>query len=277
MSLSGKTCLITGGTGAVGKAAAIQLSKLGAGVVLVARNRERGQAAQHEVEGQTGNKSIDFLTGDLSVQKSVRQLASDILSNHDQLHVLVNTAAVFINHRTLTPEGLEMMFATNHLGPFLLTNLLLDRLKAAGPARIITLSAPSTIRLDFDDLQGEKHFSALGAFGASKTANLLFTYELARRLNETRVTANVLHPGLIRSNLMQDAPMIIRVLSKIVSRSPERAGRLVAFLAASPEVEGTTGQFFKGTKISQSSSYSRDSENQKKLWDVSAKLTGVFD
>lgn len=270
-----KTCLITGGNGAIGKAAAIEIARSGASVALISRSQQRGEAARDEVRKESGNSSVELLVGDLSVQESIRQIARDFLSNHDRLHALVNTAAVFANHRTLTKDGLELMFATNHLAPFLLTTLLLDPLKTAAPSRIITVSAPSTTKLDFGDLQGEKHFSALGAFGASKTANLLFTYELARRLQETRVVANVLHPGLVRSNLMHDASAIIRGLSKLASRSPARAGRALAYLASSPDIEGTTGQFFKGTRISESSAYSRDPENQKRLWDVSAELTAL--
>lgn len=224
---------------------------------------------------KAGSNSVELLVGDMSVQTSIRRLARDFLSSHDGLHVLINTAAVFANRRNLTSDGLELMFATNHLGPFLLTNLLLDPLKAAAPSRIITVSAPSTTQLDFDDLQGEKHFSALSAFGASKAANLLFSYELARRIQGTRVTADVLHPGLVRSNLMQDAPAIIRGLSKLISRSPDRAGKALAYLASSSDVEEMTGCFFKGTKMSESSAYSRSSENQKRLWDVSARLTGL--
>lgn len=273
--LAEKICLITGGSGAIGKAAAIEIAKSGGSVVLISRNQERGQASRDEVRRASGNSSVELLVGDMSVQASIRQLARDFSSNHDRLHVLVNTAAVFANHRTLTKDGLELMFATNHLAPFLLTNLLLDPLKTAAPSRIITVSAPSTTKLDFDDLQGEKHFSALGAFGASKTANLLFTYELARRLQGTRVIANVLHPGLVRSSLMHDAPAIIRGLSKLASRSPVRAGKALAYLASSPEIEETTGQFFRGTRISESSGYSRDPENQKRLWDVSARLTAL--
>jgi len=244
MSPVEKTCLITGGTGAIGRAAALHLAKTGARVVLVARERQRGEDIRDDIRRETGNKSISLLTGDLSVQRSVRQLAADFLSSHDQLNILVNTAAVFANHRTLTPDGLELMFATNHLGPFLLNNLLLDRLKEAPSARVITLSAPSTTHLDFTDLQGEGHFSAFGAFGASKTANILFTYELSRRLGRSKVTANVLHPGLVRSNLMRDAPAIIRFVSRLVSRSPEHAGRTIAYLATSPEMENMTGKFF---------------------------------
>ncbi len=274
MTASERICLITGGSGAIGRAAAIEIAQSGITIVLVSRKRERGEDARDEVR-KKGGSSVELLIGDLSVQASVRQLAKDFLSNHDHLNVIINAAAVFTNRRILTSDGFELMFATNHLGPFLFTNLLLDGLKRAAPSRIITVSAPSTTKLDFDDLQGAKHFSALHAFSASKTANLLFTYEIARRLQGTRVTANVLHPGLVRSNLMHDAPVIIRGFSKLVSRSPDRAGKALAYLASSSDIEGTTGSFFKGTRVSESSVYSRDSENQRRLWDVSEKLTGL--
>ena len=273
--MSVKICLITGGNGAVGEAAATEIAKSGATVILVSRSRERGEAARDKVRKKTGSDSVELLVGDMSVQASIRQLAGDFLSSHDRLSVLVNTAAVFANRRILTSDGLELMFATNHLGPFLLTNLLLDPLKTASPSRVITVSAPSTTKLDFDDLQGGKHFNALSAFGASKTANIMFTYELAQRLQGTGVTANVLHPGLVRSNLMKNAPAIIRWVSKLVSRSPDRAGKALAYLATDSQIRETTGRFFKGTTISESSTYSRDLENRRRLWDMSAKLTGL--
>jgi NAD(P)-dependent dehydrogenase (short-subunit alcohol dehydrogenase family) len=195
--------------------------------------------------------------------------------NHQKLDVLLNTAAVFLNRRIETPDRLETMFATNHLGPFLLTNLLIRSLEAATPSRVITVTAPSTTKLDFEDLQGTKHFGALNAFGATKTANLLFTYELARKLTGFGVTANALHPGLVRSNLMHEAPFIIKWLARLTSKSPNRAAEALVYLSSSPAVKEITGKFFKGMKISESSSYSNNPENQKRLWEISAALTRI--
>jgi NAD(P)-dependent dehydrogenase (short-subunit alcohol dehydrogenase family) len=168
------------------------------------------------------------------------------------------------------------MFATNHLGHFLLTNLLLDDLKASRQARVINISAPTTTKLDFDDLQGEKKFSALSAFGASKMCNLLFTYELARRLTGTNVTSNALHPGLMKSNLMKEASAPIRWLTSLLSTTPERASESLVYLAASPDVASVTGKFFKGKKVSSSSAYSRDTGVQRRLWDVSTELSHML-
>jgi NAD(P)-dependent dehydrogenase (short-subunit alcohol dehydrogenase family) len=189
--------------------------------------------------------------------------------------VLINNASVFKGKRSVTADGLETMFGTNHLGHFLLTNLLLDELKASPQARVITITAPSTTRLNFGDLQGERKFNALSAFGASKMCNLLFTYELARRLAGTQVTANALHPGLMKSNLMSEAPAPIRWLTRLFSTTPERASLSLLHLASSPELASVSGRFFKGMKPSASNAYSRDEEVQRRLWDVSAQLAGL--
>jgi NAD(P)-dependent dehydrogenase (short-subunit alcohol dehydrogenase family) len=202
-------------------------------------------------------------------------MAASFKKKHDRLDVLVNNAAVLKNKRIVTPDGLETMFATNHLGPFLLTNLLLDELKAAGRARIINVTAPSTVKLDFDDLQGERKFNALTAFGASKMCNLLFTYELARRLGGSGVTANALHPGLMKSNLLNEAPSIMRWLSHLASSTPDRGAEVLVYMASSSEVEGVTGRFFKDKKLINSSKYSNDPGIQRQLWDASIALAGL--
>ena len=218
---------------------------------------------------------MELMVCDLSIQRSVRGLAKEFAASHRQLHILVNNAAIVIRRRILTEDGLELMLATNHLGPFLLTNLLLELLKAGAPSRIITVSAPSTTKLDFDNLQGEKRFRPLWAFGASKMANLLFTYELAKHLEGSGVTANVLHPGLMRSGLMREAPLMIRLVTSRVSKGAERAAEALIHLAASPEVQGVTGSFFKGRRIADSNPYSRDRGVQRRLWEASANLTGL--
>jgi retinol dehydrogenase-14 len=199
-------------------------------------------------------------------------MVEEFKTKYDRLHVLVNNAAVFRNSRTLAVDGIETMFATNHLGPFLLTNLLLESIKAAPSARILNITAPSTTRLDFDDLQGEKRFSAFTAFGASKMCNLLFTYELARQLEGTNTTVNAVHPGLVKSNLLNESPAIVRWLSRLFSASPERAAETPVYLASSPELEGITGKFFKGRRPIDSDAYSMDRQVQQRLWDVSAEL-----
>ncbi len=264
--------MVTGGNGSLGRATAKGLAKMGATVVIVCRSRERGEEAKQEICETSGNRSVEVLVGDLSAQVSVRDMVKEFLSSHQHLHALVNNAAVFLNHRSLSADGLEAMFATNHLGPFLLTNLLVGVLKASAPSRVLTISAPSTTKLNFEDLQAEKHFGALGAFGASKACNLLFSYELARRLKGTGVTVNVIHPGLVRSNLMKEAPAPIRWISRLVSGSPEKAAETVVYYASSAEVEGVTGKFFKGRKTIEPTPYTRDLDVQRRLWEISSEL-----
>ena len=274
-NMVGRVCLITGASGGLGKSTALGLARLGATVVMACRDEARGEADRAEIEAASGNSSVRLMLLDLSSQQSVREMASHFKAQNKHLDVMINNASVFKGKRTLTPDGLETMFATNHLGHFLLTNLLLDELKASPQARVINIAAPSTTKLNFDDLQGERKFSALSAFGASKMCNLLFTYELARRLASTKVTANALHPGLMKSNLMSEASAPIRWLTRLLSTTPERASVSLVYLASSPEVAGVTGKFFKGIKIGSSSAYSRDENVQKRLWDVSTGLSGL--
>jgi NAD(P)-dependent dehydrogenase (short-subunit alcohol dehydrogenase family) len=274
-NMAGRVCLITGASGGLGKAAALGLARLGATVLMACRDKARGEADRAEIEAASRNSGVKLIALDLASLQSVREMAANFKAEYGQLDVLVNNASVFKGKRTTTPDGLETMFATNHLGHFLLTNLLLDQLKASPQARIINISAPTTTKLNFDDLQGEKKFSALSAFGASKMCNLLFTYELARRLAGTKVTSNALHPGLMKSNLMSEAPTPLRWLLRLISTTPERASVGLLYLASSPEVAGVTGKFFKGSKISSSAAYSRDEDMQKRLWDVSMELAGV--
>ncbi len=266
--MQGKVCLVTGANAGLGKATAIGLAKLGATVFLGCRDKQRGELAQAEIRAASGNEHVDLLLVDLAVQDSVRVMAAEFKKKYDLLDVLINNAAVFKSGRTVTADGLETMFATNHLGPFLLTNLLLERLKTSAPSRILTITAPSTTKLNFDDLQGEKKFSAFQAFGASKACNLLFTYELARRLKGTGVSANAIYPGLVKSALMKEAVVPVRWLTSLISTDPEKAAEAVVYYASSPEVEGKTGLFFKGRQVIESSAYTKDEAVQRRLWDV---------
>ncbi|HTP11643.1 MAG TPA: SDR family NAD(P)-dependent oxidoreductase, partial [Anaerolineae bacterium] len=173
--MNGKICIVTGANGAIGQAMTTELARLGATVVMACRNRERGETARAAVMAATGSAAVELLLVDLSVQASVRRAVAEFLARHNRLDVLINNAAIVTQKRHVTADGLEMMFATNHLGPFLMTNLLLDCLKASAPAQVLTVSAPSTVALNFDDLQSAQHFNALRAFGATKMCNLLFT------------------------------------------------------------------------------------------------------
>ena len=197
-SMSGKTVLITGGTGGIGRAAAIGLSSMGARVGITGRDRARAEAAAAAIARESGNPAIDIFVADMSSQADVRRLAGEVLATYPRLDVLLNNVGGFWAHRHVTADGLEHTFALNHLAPFLLTSLLLDRLIASAPARIVTVSsgAQSLGKIDFDDLMGERKYSGQQAYNQSKLANVMFTYELARRLEGTGVTANALHPGV---------------------------------------------------------------------------------
>jgi NAD(P)-dependent dehydrogenase (short-subunit alcohol dehydrogenase family) len=270
--LQGKVCMVTGANSGIGKATALGLAKLGATMVMACRDRGRGEAARTEIQAVSRNTAVEVALVDLSSKDSIRAMVADFTARYSRLDVLVNNAAVFKPARTVTPDGLETMFATNHLGPFLLTNLLLDTLRASVQARILTVTAPSTTTLNFDDLQGEKRFRPLIAFGASKMCNLLFTYELARRLEGSGITVNAVHPGVVNTSLMKDAPLPVRWLSRLVGRSPERAAETPVYLASSPEVAVVTGTFFKDRRPIDSNAYSHNRQVQFRLWETSIVL-----
>jgi NAD(P)-dependent dehydrogenase (short-subunit alcohol dehydrogenase family) len=269
-----RTALVTGGTSGIGRSLAEALAAAGLAVGIVARDARRGEEARGAIAAASGNDRVELFAGDLADLSSVRRLAGSLAEAHRAIDVLVHCAAVYSPHHALTADGLETMFATNLAGPFLLTNLVLDQLRA-GPARILILSAPSTVRLDFDDLQAERRFRSLTAFGASKAADLLFTFELARRLEGSGVTANAIHPGLVRTNLMRDAPAPLRWVTRLASRSPAHAVESIVPIAVAPEYEGRTGRFYKAGREIDAPPYTRDPEVASRLWDVTASLTGL--
>ena len=279
--MQGKICLITGANSGIGKATALGLAKMGATVVLVSRDRARGEQAQSEIKAQSGNPNIDLLLADLSSQQSIRQLADDFKQRYSQLHVLINNAGVFSPRKRLTVDGIDMVFAVNQLAPFLLTNLLLDVLKASAPARIVNVSSGSheANYLKLDDLQSEKHYRPMRAYGQSKLALVLFTYELARRLEGTGVTANCLHPGFVSTNIAQrDLPLPARIAAKpifLFGISPEQGAKTSIYLASSSDVEGVTGKYFVKSVPRQSAPLTHDESLQHKLWQVCAVMTGL--
>lgn len=269
----GLTALVTGGTSGIGRALAGRLAADGATVILAARDAERGATVVREIAAESDNPRVHALTVDLALQDSIRDFCASVAERFDRLDALANVAGVFSRRRTLTADGLEMMFATNHLAPFLVTNLLLDRLRASGGGRVLTVSAPSTVRLDFDDLQGARRFSALRAFGASKAGNLLFTFELARRLEGSGVVANAVHPGVTRTALMREAPAPLRWLTRLRSAPPERAAAEIAPLLTSVDFASANGSFFHRGREIDAPPYTRDPEVGRRLWEVSAALT----
>ncbi len=270
--MKGKVCVITGANRGIGKATAEALAQLGATVILACRDMERGEIAKAEIISATNNPNVELMPVDLSLQESIQKMVAAFSEKHDRLDVLVNNAGVYKSQRELTPAGLEVMFATNHLGPFLLTNLLLDKLKASSPARVLVVTAPSTTQIDFDNLQGERRFNSLQAFGATKMCNLLFTYELSRRLEGTGVTVNAVHPGLAKTSLMIEAPFLLHWLTQLASKSPEKAAKSMADLASSAEMANITGKFIKDGKEIESNQYSYDQNVQRQLWDLSMAL-----
>jgi NAD(P)-dependent dehydrogenase (short-subunit alcohol dehydrogenase family) len=277
--LKGKTVLLTGATYGIGKATAFAIAQAGATLVIVARDPQKGKDTVEELKARTGNQSIHLLMADLSRQADVRKLAKEFLETYPRLDVLVNNAGVMLGKRTVTADGLETMFAVNHLAPFLLTNLLLDRLKASAPSRIVgtASTAHKGAVLEFDNLNGEKHFSGYSFYGRSKLANILFTYALARRLNGTQVTANCFHPGVVRTHLFNSGAgtRFFFVVAWPFLTTPEKAAKTALYLASSPEVAGVSGKYFYKSHEVASSSVSHDVEVQEKLWKASEELCGL--
>ena len=279
--MTGKTVLITGGTGGIGKATAIGLAHLGARVGIVGRDATRAEAAAADIRAKSGNQAVDVFIADLSSRAEVRRLAAEVLGAYPRLDVLVNNVGGFWAHRHVTADGLEHTFALNHLASFLLTNLLLDRLKASAPARVVTVSsgAQSMGRIDFDDLQGAHNYSGQTAYNQSKLANVMFTYELARRLEGSGVTATVLHPGVTRTNFgAEDQARYFAMMSGLARRfmkSPAAGAATPIYLAASSEVAGVSGRYFANRKAKESSKASYDTRAAARLWQVSSDLVGL--
>jgi NAD(P)-dependent dehydrogenase (short-subunit alcohol dehydrogenase family) len=278
--MKGKTCMVTGANVGIGKVTARELARMGATVVMVCRNREKGEAAAAEISGSTGNRAVHLLVGDMSSQKEIRGVAEEFRKKFNSLHVLVNNAGGLVPSRELSADGIEKTFATNHLGYFLLTNLLVDMLVKSAPSRIVNVSSDvhRVARLDFDDLQGERKYSQLHAYALSKLANVLFTYELAKRLEGKGVTVNCLHPGGVNSNFYSNSGKGLRLFSKYFGwtmRSPEKGAETVIYLASSPEVEGMTGKYFKDKKSVASSKISMDEEASRRLWNLSEDMVGL--
>jgi len=267
--------LITGATSGIGRAIAFDLAKTGETVVLVARDAEKMTAVHSQIMTEIQNPNVDFLTCDLSSIGSVKNFVVHLTSKYPKIDVLINNAAVVTRERKVSTDGNELMFATNHLGPFLLTNLLYDAFKASGSARILNITAPSTTKLNFDDLQRKESFKYLEAFGATKMMNLLFTFELARRLEGTGITANAVHPGLARSSLMNESPALMRWIAWMISVPPERLSVDIARLATLPEFEKVNGKFLHKGKEIKAPAYAHDREVQKRLWEISLQLTGL--
>jgi NAD(P)-dependent dehydrogenase (short-subunit alcohol dehydrogenase family) len=278
-AMEGKVVLITGGTSGIGKAATTALAAMGAEVAVTGRSRERGEAALGDIRRGSGSGKISLMLADLAVQAEVRKLAEEFKERHDRLDVLVNNAGLIQSRRTETPDGIELTLAVNHLAPFLLTNLLLDLLKECAPSRIITVSSEARrgAEIDFDDLQSERRYRAFPVYGMSKLANILFTYELAERLDDTGVVANCLHPGGVNTNFgnnNRSLGILLFRAFKLVMRSPEQGANTIIYLASSSEAEGMSGKYLTDRE-EVSPAQPRDEALQKRLWEVSEELTNL--
>jgi NAD(P)-dependent dehydrogenase (short-subunit alcohol dehydrogenase family) len=278
--MQNKICLITGATSGIGQAAALALAKMGATVAVVGHSEERAQVTVAKIKNEAGNQNVEYLLADLSVQSQVRQLAENFKARYKHLDVLVNDAGAIFLRRQLSADGIEMTFAVNHLAYFLLTNLLLDTLKASAPTRVVNVASNSHLgqHLDFENLQLEHGYNPMRAYGRSKLCNLYFTYELARRLNGTGVTVNAMHPGFVATNMGTNNGRLVRLFLPLIhlnSLTPEQGARTVVYLASSPDVETVTGKYFVREREVASDPASYNEAAAKRLWEISEEMTGM--
>lgn len=278
--MAGKTVWVTGGTAGIGRATAVGLATMGARVAITGHNAERAEDAAHAIRAASGGK-VDVLIADMSSQSEVRRLADEALQNFPRIDVLVNNVGGYWSTRHVTADGLELTFALNYLASFLLTNLLLDRLTRSSPARVVTVSshAHARGRIEFADLQGEASYSGARAYNQSKLANIMFTYELARRLRGSGVTATVLHPGVVRTGFGAEDPGGIQRLlvpfAKRFMKSPDQGAVTSIYLTSASDVDHVSGQYFVNSKPKRSSKRSYDEAAAARLWRVSADLVGL--
>ena len=287
--MQGKICVITGSNSGIGKETAIDLAKMGATVVMVVRDKERGEKAKKEIMKQSDNTSVDLMICDLSSMESIRHFAEEFKKKYKRLDVLINNAGASFNKREVTPEGFERNFAVNYLGPFLLTHELLDLLKSSAPSRIINVSSglAKNGRVDIDDLQGENNFlgtkfyspSRAPAYDNAKLMLIMFTYELARRLKGSKVTANVLMPGFTATNLGKNSGSLSSaIMFKMVrpmQQSAKKGAETSIYLASSDEVKGITGKCFAKKKETTTCPASYDEDLQRRLWIKTESLLGL--
>ena len=281
VDMNKKICIVTGGTSGIGWVTACRLAQWGATVLLIGRDLQRGWAAEERIQHEFGNQNVKFFQMDLSVQDQIRQFVAAFHQGYDRLDLLVNNAGITLLTRRLSVDGVEMTFAVNHLGHFLLTNLLLDTLKESAPSRVINVSSGSHrgAQIDFNNLRGETGYKGLQAYGQSKFANVLFTYALARRMENTGVTVNAVHPGFVLTNLGRDNGWLIHNIIRLVMRfggiAAEEGAETLIYLASSPEVEKVTGKYFHKMKPVETSPQSYDHDTALRLWEISEELTGL--
>jgi retinol dehydrogenase 12 len=276
-SMVGKVCLVTGATSGIGLETARALARRGAKVVVLGRSSERCEATAGLLRDESGS-AVEPLAADLSVQAEVRRAAREFQERFPRLDVLVNNAGAAYMKREESADGIEKTLALNHLGYFLLTNLLLDLLKRSAPARVVNLASDahrSVKGIDFDDIQAEKRYGPFRAYGISKLANVLFTRELARRLEGTGVTVNAMHPGLVATNFATRMPLVLQWFFRLFGLSPEKGARTAIYLATAAEVEGVSGKYFYKEKVVRPAAPALDDAAARRLWEVSEAMTGL--
>jgi NAD(P)-dependent dehydrogenase (short-subunit alcohol dehydrogenase family) len=277
--MQGKVCLVTGATSGIGFVSSREIAQEGATVVLVGRNAERSHKVVKLIREMTGNSQVDFLLADLSDQAQIHSLANEIKRRYRQVDVLLNNAGAFYIRRQLSVDGIEMTFALNHLNYFLLTMLLLDALTASDSARVVNVSSGAHWRydMDFSDLENKKWYNGWRAYCQSKLANLLFTYELARKLEGENITVNALHPGFAATNIGKNNGFLARLVLPLLNRrmiSQEEAAQTPIYLVTSPDVHQTSGKYFYKKRPVKSSPASHDPDSAQRLWDISVEMTG---
>lgn len=279
-SMQDKTCLVTGATAGIGFVTARELARAGARVLIVARSPEKGAETVRRIAEETGARTVEALTADLSSQADIRALAREVKGRAERLDVLINNAGVILLDRSESVDGIEMTLAVNHLAYFLLTNLLLDHMKAGSPARIINVASNAHRggKINFNDLGGREHYSGWRAYQQSKLANILFTRELAKALTGSGVTANALHPGYVNTQIFREPGLkgqIMRMAAGLFAISPERGAETTLYLATSPEVQGESGEYYARCKPASISREARNEANARRLWQFSEDLTGM--
>lgn len=279
--MEGKRVMITGATSGIGEVTALELARLGAEVIVVSRNADRCRDTVQKIKSETGNSMVTSMTADLSSQAEIKDLAERFKKEYDRLDVLINNAGAFFWEREVSEEGIEMTFALNHLNYFLLTLLLLDKLKASPAGRIINVSsgAHHGQTLDFEDLNREEKYRSFPVYGESKLANLYFTYELDRKLEGSKITVNALHPGFVATKFARQGNMVLTSLMAFIQLfaiSPEKGAQTSIYLASSPEVEGVSGKYYTRKKQVSSSPASYDLEAARRLWDISLEWTNLY-
>jgi len=279
-NMNGKVCLVTGATDGIGKVSARVLAELGAKVIIVGRNPEKSAIVLAELRSISGNENIDLLMADLAVMQEVRDLAEQVISRYDRIDVLLNNAGGYFTKHEITSDGLEMTFALNHMSYFLLTNKLMELLKYSAPARIVNVSSDAHygVDMEFENLNGEQEYKAWKAYQKSKLANVLFTYELLKKV-PGNITVNCLHPGFVSTNFGHNnggffGP-VLKIAQRISAIDPEEGAKTSIFLCSAPEVKGVSGKYFYKCQPKTSSRESRNMDTGKRLWQISSDIAST--